>query len=70
VSLASLGFLDMLVPYQSWFQLVSVALLLLAWGRLYRRRACLRNSRRTLWMLLAISVMLLVLLALPFVEWA
>ena len=70
VSMASAGFLDRLAPYQLWFQLLSVALLLLAWGRLYRRRACVRNSKSSLWILSVISVTLLVLLLLPYVEFA
>jgi len=70
ISVASAGFLDRLIPYQPLFQLLSVTLLLLAWGRLYRRRACLRNSKLSLWLLCAITAALLVLLILPYVEFA
>jgi len=70
VSMASFGFLDLLAPYQIWFQLTSLVLLTLAWIRLYRRRACLRNSKSSLWILGGISLCLLVLLALPYVEFA
>lgn len=70
ISMASFGFLDLLAPYQLWFQLLSILLLLLAWIRLYRRRACLRNSKSALWLLSAISLCLLALLALPYMEFA
>ena len=70
ISMASFGFLDLLAPYQSWFQGLSVVLLLLAWVRLYRRRACVMNNRRTIWLLTAISVMLIALLAIPYIEFA
>lgn len=70
VSMASFGFLDRLAPYQLWFQVASLVLLALAWLRLYRRRSCLRNSKSSLWILLAISVILLVLLAIPYMEFS
>jgi hypothetical protein len=70
VSIASFGFLDLLAPYQIWFQGLSVILLLLAWGRLYRRRACVRNSRRSIVLLSVISAVLIALLALPYLEFA
>jgi hypothetical protein len=70
VSMASFGFLDLLAPYQIWFQALSVILLLLAWGRLYRRRACVRNSRKSIVLLSAISAALIALLALPYLEFA
>ena len=68
VSMASFGFLDALAPYRIWFQLLSVALLLLAWGRYYRRRFCARNGRSSFWLLLGISVVLAILLAVPYME--
>lgn len=70
VSMASFGFLELLSPYRGWFQGISVVLLLLAWSRLYRRRTCVRNSRRSFWMLAGISVLLLSLLALPYLAFA
>lgn len=70
VSMASFGFLDVLAPYQLWFELLSIAFLLLAWTRLYRRRACVRNSRRSVWTLSLISVVLVVLLSVPYMEFA
>lgn len=70
VSMASFGFLDVLAPYRGIFQSVSVVLLLLAWGRLYRRRACVRNSKRTFWSLVGITAVLLLLLAVPYMEFA
>ena len=70
VSMASFGFLDLLAPYQVWFQGLSIVLLLLAWVRLYRRRACVLNNRRTIWLLTAISVTLIALLAIPYIEFA
>ncbi len=68
ISMASFGFLDLLAPYQLWFQSISIILLLLAWGRLYRRRACVRNNSGSFWTLLAISLVLIALLALPYME--
>ena len=70
VSMASFAFLDLLAPYQPLFQSVSIILLVLAWGRLYRRRACMRNSRRTFWALLGITALLVGLLAVPYIEFA
>ncbi len=70
VSMASFGFLDRLAPYQLWFQITSLLLLTLAWIRLYRRRTCLRNSKRTLWILLTLTVLLLVLLAVPYMDFS
>ena len=70
VSIASFGFLDLLAPYQPWFQGFSVFLLLLAWGRLYRRRACVRNSRGSIVLLSFISAALIALLSLPYLEFA
>jgi hypothetical protein len=70
ISMASFGFLDLLAPYQPWFQALSVILLLLAWGRLYRRRSCVRNNRRSIVLLSFISVVLIALLALPYLEFA
>jgi len=70
VTVASAGFLDVLAPYQPWFQGISLLLLLLAWVRLYRRRTCVRNSRRTLGFLVAVSLLLMLLLALPYMEFA
>jgi hypothetical protein len=70
VSMASFGFLDYLAPYQAWFQTLSIILLLLAWGRLYRRRACVRSSRGSIVLLSAISAALIALLALPYLEFA
>lgn len=70
VSMASFGFLDLLAPYQIWFQLLSIVLLLFAWARLYRRRACVRNSRRSIFLLSGISAVLIALLAIPYIEFA
>lgn len=70
VSMASAGFLDVLAPYQIWFQLTALILLAAAWGRLWHRRACVRNSRRTFWTLTAITVTLVGLLAVPYLEFA
>lgn len=70
VSMASFAFLDALAPYQVWFQLLSVGLLLLAWGRYYRRRFCARNGKSSFWVLLGISLLLGVLLAIPYMEFS
>jgi phosphoglycerol transferase MdoB-like AlkP superfamily enzyme len=68
VSMASFGFLDVLTPYRIWFQLLSVLLLALAWGRYYRRRFCARNGKSSFWVLLGISLLLVALLAIPYME--
>ena len=68
ISFAAAGSLDVLVPYRLFFQVLSVILLLLAWGRLYRRRSCVRNNRRTFWLLVAVSLMLVMLLWIPYME--
>lgn len=68
VSMASFAFLDALAPFQTSFQIASVALLAAAWIRLYRRRSCVRNNRRTVWLLLAMTLLLAVLLYLPYME--
>lgn len=70
VSMASFAFLDALAPYQIWFQILSVVLLLLAWGRYYRRRFCARNTKSAFWVLLAISLLLGGLLAVPYMEFS
>ena len=70
VSMASFGFLDLLAPYRGWFQALSVILLLLAWGRLYRRRMCVRSDPRSLWLLSGITLLLVGLLTLPYLEFA
>lgn len=68
ISMASVGFLDVLAPYQRWFQGLSILLLLLAWARLYRRRTCVRNNRRSIALLTFISATLIALLAIPYLE--
>jgi len=70
ISMASFGFLDGLAPYQLWFQLGSVVLLSAAWLRLYKRRACVRNSMRTFYWLLGMSLLLVVLLLLPYMDFS
>lgn len=70
ISMASLGFLDLLAPYQLWFELLSITLMMLAWGRLYRRRTCVRNSKSGFLTLTAISLLLVVLLSVPYMEFA
>jgi len=70
VSMASFGFLDVLAPYHIWFQGLSTVLLLLAWGQLYRRRSCLRNSRRSFWVLAGISAVLIFLLFVPYLDYS
>lgn len=70
VSMASFGFLDILAPYQPWFQGLSILLLILAWARLYRRRTCVRNNRRSIALLSFISAALIALLAIPYLEFA
>lgn len=70
VSMASFGFLDILAPYQPWFQGLSILLLILAWARLYRRRTCVRNNRRSIALLSFISTALIALLAIPYLEFA
>lgn len=70
VSMASFSFLDLLAPYRMWFELLSIVFLLLAWARLYRRRACMQNSKRSLLTLSAISVILVILLSVPYMELA
>lgn len=69
VSMASFGFLDVLAPYQPWFQAGAVALLVLAWVRLYRRRLCLGNSKRSLLLMAGLTLLVGFLLAVPYLEW-
>jgi membrane protein implicated in regulation of membrane protease activity len=70
VSMASFGFLDLLAPYQGVFQALSILLLILAWGRLYRRRSCVKNSPKTFWMLVGISLLLITVLAIPYMDFS
>ena len=69
VSMASFGFLDALAPYQSWFQVGAVLLLLLAWVRLYRRRLCVRNRKGSFLLMGGLSLLVGFLLAVPYLEW-
>lgn len=70
VSLAWLGAFEVLQPYRVWFELLSLLLLCLAWVRLYRRRACALSHRGATLFLALITLLLGVLLALPYLPWA
>ncbi len=68
VSMASFSFLSVLAPWQPFFQLLGIALLMYGWVYYYRRRLCLRNHRWVFPSLLALSAVTAWLLYLPYME--
>ncbi len=68
VSMASFSFLNVLGPYRPLFQLLAVTLLGYAWYRYYRRRLCLRNHPWVFRALAVLTVGMVFLLYLPYME--